>query len=143
MELERFFNGQSAMTKLPFILAVDDDEDSLLLLTKVLELLGCSFISANNGRSALALIRHHQPDLVLLDILLPDLNGIDMIRMLKSHPSTAQIPIVALTALAQAQTQQEILLAGGAGCLTKPYSLEDLEAVVHCYAGCSASLSIA
>jgi two-component system, cell cycle response regulator DivK len=143
MELERLFNGQSTTTNQPFILAVDDDEDSLLLLTKVLELLGCSFVTANNGRSALALVRRHRPDLILLDILLPDLNGIDMIRTIKSHSSTAHIPIVALTALAQVQTQQEILRAGSEICLTKPYSLEDLEAVIRHYGGCSASLSIA
>jgi two-component system, cell cycle response regulator DivK len=143
MELEFLLNGQPATAKQPFVLAVDDDEDSLLLLTKVLELLNCSFVTANNGRSALALVRHHQPDLILLDILLPDLNGIDMIRILKNNPSTADIPIVALTALAQAKTQQEIATAGGAGCLTKPYSLEDLEAVIRHFAGCSTSLSIA
>lgn len=139
----RLTTGQPVTTKRPLILAVDDDNDSLLLLAKVLELLECTSIATHSGREALSLARSRQPDLVLLDILLPDLHGIEVIRALKSNPFTATIPVVALTALARPQDQRDILAAGSDRCLTKPYLLEDLEATVQYYVGGRVSLSIA
>jgi two-component system, cell cycle response regulator DivK len=139
----RLTASQPATAKCPLVLAVDDDDDSLLLLTKVLELLECSSIVANSGRATLSLARSRQPDLILLDILLPDLHGVEVIRALKRNPSTANIPIVALTALARIQDQQDILAAGGDRCLIKPYLLDDLEATIRYYVGCQSSLSIA
>lgn len=119
----------------PLVLAVDDDADSLFLLTEVLSASNYSYVTATNGQAALALAQQHQPDLILLDILLPDLNGIEVLQRLRRDPSTQRIPVIAVTALAKKEDQHRILAAGCDAYLTKPYMLEDLEAKItrHLY----------
>lgn len=79
---------QSACLQAPLVLAVDDDEDSLVLLAGVLEILGWSCVTAGSGEEALARVKLHLPDLILLDIVLPDVNGIDLLPQLRQvHPT--------------------------------------------------------
>lgn len=117
----------------PLILAVDDDEDSLLLVACAIDLFDCSAVVARDGPSALKLALSERPDLILLDILLPHLSGFDLIEQLKSNPLTTTIPIVALTALASTQDRDRLLRAGCDDYLSKPYMLDDLETVVNRY----------
>lgn len=114
----------------PLILVVEDHDDSLLLLSYALELLGCKYICQNDSKTTLLVAKEYQPDLILLDILLPGLNGIQIVQHLKSEPLTLHIPVVAVTALAGKEQKQRILHAGFNDYLSKPYMLEDLEAVV-------------
>ncbi|MUL34872.1 response regulator [Gloeocapsopsis dulcis] len=122
-------SNKQAITQ-PLILAVDDDEDSLLLLTEVVRGNNFACITAQNGKSALSLAQRYQPDLVLLDILLPDLNGIEVVHHLRKSPQTQLIPIIAVTALAKKEDYQRIMMAGCDGYITKPYMLDDLESVI-------------
>lgn len=116
----------------PVILAVDDDEDNLVLVSLAVEqMFNCSLIAAVNGEAAITLTHLYQPDLILLDILLSDLNGIDVVRRLKRHPDTETIPIIAVTALATVENRANLLAAGCDDYLSKPYMLEDLEAVIR------------
>jgi CheY-like chemotaxis protein len=117
-------------SQLPLILVVEDHVDSLLLLSYALELLGCKFICQNDSKTTLLVAKEYQPDLILLDILLPGLNGIEIVQHLKNEPLTRHIPVVAVTALAGKEQKQRILNAGFNDYLSKPYMLEDLEAVV-------------
>lgn len=112
------------------LLAVDDDDDNLLLLTHTLARLDRSLLTAQNGRTALRLARTWQPNLILLDILLPDLSGFEVVNQLKQTAATANIPIIAVTALARADDRQKLLQAGCNDCISKPYLLEDLELAV-------------
>ena len=117
---------------MPLIMAVDNDEDNRVLAARaVKELFDCRAIAAVDGQTAISLAHLTQPDLILLDILLPDINGTEVVRRLKQHPDTNTIPIIAVTALAQATDRSTLLGAGCDDYLSKPYMLEDLEAVIR------------
>lgn len=121
------------MTKQPMILAVDDDADNLLLLTEVLRLFDCYVITANDAKTALLTIESKRPDLVLLDIMLPDLNGIKVIEQIKLNPQTRDIPLIAVTALARDEDRDRICASGCNDYISKPYMIEDMEAIVRRY----------
>lgn len=121
------------MINQPLILAVDDDEDNLLLLTEVLDPIKCSFITAADGQTALKLAEKHQPDLILLDVMLPDVDGLEVVHRLRQNRQTMTIPIIAVTALARVEDRDSLLLAGCNDYISKPYMLDDLEAVIRCH----------
>ncbi|HEY9612246.1 response regulator [Allocoleopsis sp.] len=124
---------QLPMEKQPLILAVDDNEDSLTLLIAVLELYGCIVITATEGSKALALAESYQPDLILLDLILPDLNGETVISHLKQNSKTSQIPIIATTGLARTADQEYFLKLGCTHYLIKPYIIDELEKLLSLY----------
>ena len=117
--------------KQPRILAVDDNEDSLLLLSEVLNVFDCSLLTATSGQGALIITQAYNPDLILLDVMLPDLNGVEVVRYLKHNPITENIPVIAVTALAREEDRDRLLAAGCSGYISKPYMIEDLEAIVR------------
>ena len=121
------------MNNEPIILAVDDDEDNLVLLTEVLEPLNCLVMKATHGQTALRLAQAYQPNLILLDIMLPDLNGIEVVYRLKQNQETAKIPVIAVTALARLEDRDRLILAGCNSYISKPYILDDLEALIRHY----------
>lgn len=115
----------------PLILAVDDHEDNLMLLTEVLSPMNCSCITATEGRVALKLAITQQPDLILLDVMLPDFNGVEVVRCLKQNLQTMKIPIIAVTALARQEDRDRLLLAGCDDYISKPYMIDQLEAIIR------------
>lgn len=124
-------SDQRTLTNRPVILAVDDNLDNLTLMEcQIAAVTSCAVVTAMTGQAALHLAQHQLPDLILLDILLPDLSGIEVVRQLRQATDTAKIPIVALTALARSEERDRILLAGCTDYLSKPYDLDDLEAIV-------------
>ena len=132
MERQSLLQGHPNPVKdQPLILAIEDNEDSLVLLTQALELFDCEVVGARDGQSGFNMALSHDPDLILLDILLPDMNGQDLAMQLRQLPTIATTPIVAVTALAKADDRQQILLSGCNDYITKPYILEDLEAIVQ------------
>lgn len=114
----------------PLILAVDDDEDNLLVLTEVLKPLNCSIITATYGQQALELAQAQQPALILLDVMLPDLSGIEVVYQLKQKPQTRNIPIIAVTALARREDRNRLILAGCDNYISKPYMIDELEIII-------------
>ncbi len=117
----------------PLALVVDDNEDNLLLLTFVLEQLNCQFITAIDGQTALDLAQRYQPALILLDIMLPDLDGFEVFSRLRQNPLTARIPVIAVTAMARPEDQERLLSAGCNEYVTKPYMVDDLEDLLRRY----------
>lgn len=115
----------------PLILVVEDNEDNLVLMRYALEAVGCRSICLQDSYSAVVLAKEHQPDLILLDVLLPGLSGIDIVKLLKREPLTYQIPVVAVTALASAEDRERILFAGFDDYLSKPFMIEDFEFMIH------------
>jgi CheY-like chemotaxis protein len=115
----------------PMVLVVDDDIDNLVLTCHVLEKFACMPICETDGKAALKTIKMYSPDLIVLDILLPNLSGLDIIRSLKSNEATCAIPIIAVTALTSHKNREAVLCAGCKHYITKPYLLEDLEQLVH------------
>lgn len=120
-------------TPQPLALVVDDNEDNLLLLTFVLEQLNCQFITAIDGQTALDLAQRYQPALILLDIMLPDLDGFEVFSRLRQNPLTARIPVIAVTAMARPEDQERLLSAGCNEYVTKPYMVDDLEDLLRRY----------
>lgn len=118
----------------PVILAVDDNLDNLLLLEyQLMSIQQCTFMTATTGETALELAQTHPPDLIVMDILLPDIDGTEVVRRLKQCPLTARIPVVAVTALARSEDRDRILAAGCNDYLSKPYDLGDLESIIYRY----------
>jgi two-component system, cell cycle response regulator DivK len=117
------------------VLIVDDDARNRKLARDVLRLAGLETLEAACGEDAIALARERLPDVVLMDIRLPDLDGGEAVRRLKAEPATAGIPVVALTALTGARAA--LLEAGFAGYVEKPIDVEELPAQVrrHCVDG--------
>lgn len=115
------------------ILVVEDNEDNLLLLTFVLQQYCCSWITARDGRTGLSLARERVPDLILLDIVLPELDGLELIHLLKQNEPTCRIPILAITGLILPEERSRIEEAGCDGYLSKPYQLGDLEQLLDRY----------
>ena len=111
------------MTK---ILVVDDEKGIVDLLVDNLSDEGFNVTSANNGASALVEIYRDRPDVVVLDLMLPVLNGYQVLRELKSHPSTKNIPIIMLTAISSKEVEETVRRLGGDQYLTKPWKLGGL-----------------
>ncbi|MBN1296440.1 response regulator [bacterium] len=108
------------------ILVVDDE----ILMVKAIRLLlskeGYRTLSAHNGQDGLQLATHGLPDLILLDIMMPGMNGWDVLKELKSNPETASIPVVVFTAMELFQGKENSLLAGAADYITKPFESDVL-----------------
>lgn len=133
LEVSGITGGQRSIATRPLILVVDDDKDNLLLMAYVLQPLDCGFIAAVDGLSALQKARTCLPDLILLDILMPQMDGIEVVSQLKQDSKTQTIPVIAVTALAAPNERERILLAGCDDYLTKPFMLEEIETKVRRY----------
>ncbi len=119
------------LEKRPLVLAVDDNQDNLELLAQILDLFGCECVGAVDGGTALTAAASRPPDLILLDICLPDIDGIELVSRLKKNLQLINIPIIAITALAKTEDRDRILQAGCAAYLSKPFDIDQLEALMY------------
>jgi CheY-like chemotaxis protein len=117
----------------PLVLVVDDNEDNLLLLAFVVEQLDCRIVTALDGKTALDLAQDYHPSLILLDMMLPDMDGMEVLSHLKQNPITKTIPVIAVTAMAREQDRDRILLAGCNEYVSKPYAVDELEMLLRRY----------
>ncbi|MEA5496233.1 hybrid sensor histidine kinase/response regulator [Limnoraphis robusta] len=108
------------------ILIVDDTEDNLLVLTEILSREGYNVQSASNGQSALDAAFKQPPDLILLDVMMPDMNGYEVLNYLKSEQRTQEIPIIFISALNEVNEQVKGLSMGAVDYLTKPIHIQEL-----------------
>lgn len=106
------------------VLIVDDNEKNAKLARDVLRFAGFRTIEAGSGGGGFSLAVVHLPDVILMDIRLPDMDGTVVLRNLKEEPRTAQIPVVALTSFAMKGDQESFLEAGFDGYLEKPISVK-------------------
>lgn len=109
------------------VVVADDDRDNLMFISLVLDALNLNYYLANDGKTALDLINDKQPDLVLLDIIMPIMNGIEVNIVIKTNRCTNRIPTVAITALAEQRHIRSIKNAGFDDYIVKPFMIEDLE----------------
>ena len=117
----------------PLALIVDDNERNLRLARDVLVLGGFRTLAAATAGEAIVLAAAHVPDVILLDIRLPDMDGIEAARRLRADPRTAGLPIVALTSLAMKGDREAFLRAGFDGYLEKPISVARFAEQVRSY----------
>jgi len=108
------------------ILIVDDEERNLKLLGVILSSYGYAFETAKNGIEALEKAQSYNPDLILLDIMMPEMDGYETCRRLKENPETQRIPVVMVTALADREAKIKGLEAGANDFLTKPVDTSEL-----------------
>ena len=104
------------------ILVADDDTDSRVIARTILEARGHSVLEVANGRDCVDLAREARPDLVVLDLQMPVLDGFGAAAQLRTHPETAAVPILAATALARRADRQRALRAGCDQVIVKPFS---------------------
>jgi len=107
------------------ILIVDDNENNRKLARDVLEFAGFSTIEATGGVEGVALAIEHQPNLVLMDIRMPDLSGTEALKLLREDSRTADIPVVALTSSTMRGDQERFLAEGFDGYMQKPISVRE------------------
>ena len=109
------------------ILIIDDDTAILELIKVNLELLGHEAITASDGVRGFALARQELPDLIILDVMMPDVDGFTVASRIRNNPSTKDIPILMLTALSMIQDKTKGFDAGVDDYLVKPFELEELK----------------
>ena len=107
------------------VLVVEDNDLNMKLFCDLLEAHGYTTIPTRDGRGVVELVRERRPDLVLMDIQLPGINGIEALRQVRADPACARIPIVAFTASVMQADRSEISAAGFDGFIGKPINLKE------------------
>ena len=119
----------------PVILAADDDLDILGLVAFRLERSGYTVLQAQDGEAAFALAMEHKPDLAVLDVMMPKMDGFELTRRLRAEESTKRMPIIMLTARAQDADVEQGFAAGADDYLRKPFSPQELRMRVQSILG--------
>jgi two-component system cell cycle response regulator DivK len=112
------------------ILYVEDNEDNVYMLRRRLERAGFAVVIASDGMQGIAMATSEQPDLILMDLSLPDVDGWEVTRRIKADPATKHIPVIAITANAMAGDKDKALAAGCDDFDTKPVEIERLLAKI-------------
>ena len=115
---------------MPKILIVEDNPDNMTLTVLLLESAGHTVLTAVDAEAGLTLARDEQPDLILMDIQLPGMDGLEATALLKRDEATRVIPVIALTALAMKGDEERIRAAGCDGYIAKPIGIKDFLASV-------------
>ena len=101
-------------------LVIEDNVDNMKLITFILEKSGYSTVRAENGKTGIELAVTERPDFILLDIQLPDMNGLEVLKVLRSSEINDEIPIIAITSYAMSGDRERMIAAGCNGYLEKP-----------------------
>ena len=117
----------------PQVLVVEDNERNMKLFCDVLQASGYRTLEATTGEDAVAVAIEHRPDLVLMDIQLPDIDGVEALDRVRTDERSASIPVVALTAQAMEGDRERFLAAGFDGYVSKPVNIVDFLATVKCH----------
>ncbi|MHC5731719.1 MAG: response regulator, partial [Nostoc sp.] len=111
----------------PLILLAEDNQPNIDTMSAYLESRGYHLILANNGQQAIDLVRVQRPDLIVMDIQMPGMDGLEAIRQIRADCTLTNVPIIAVTALAMAGDRDKCLAAGATEYLAKPVSLKQLK----------------
>jgi predicted ATPase/signal transduction histidine kinase/ActR/RegA family two-component response regulator len=117
------------------ILLAEDNEANILTYSNYLTAVGYQLSVARNGYEVLSHLEHNQPDLILMDIQMPDMDGLEAIERIRADSSRCQMPIIALTAFAMSHDRERILAAGATAYLSKPVKLRQLDRTIQNYLG--------
>ena len=115
------------------LIGEDEPDNQVILQTVVESLVGVRAAVAGDGLAVLASVERERPRMILLDLMMPGLDGFQVTRQLKGDPATADIPIVAVSAMARPDDREAALAAGCNDFIRKPFELDDLEAVIRTY----------
>jgi len=117
--------------KQPVVLVADDEEDIKVVLRMFLEAVGYEVVTAFDGLDALEQIKSAKPDVVLMDIMMPVIDGIEVVRQMKATPGIRDIPVVMLTAAAQSDMVERAIQAGAADYIVKPFEPETVQRAIE------------
>lgn len=123
----------------PLVLIVDNDPDNLLLASCVVETLGIRCAVTDESDKCLDLIYDLQPDIILLDIVMPKLDGLEITQIIRKDQTLAHISVIAVTGLTRIEDQSRIIEAGCDDYLCKPYLIEELESKIYSCLKCRLS----
>ncbi|MBN3908173.1 MAG: CHASE2 domain-containing protein [Nostoc sp. NMS1] len=110
----------------PQILIVDDDTNHCLMLTSLLQEIGCQTLEASDGKYALQMVTEHHPDVILLDLAMPNMDGFELMVHLQENPQTRSIPIIVSSASVFEESRQRSFQAGATAFLPKPLQIDEL-----------------
>jgi|SRR5690348_327691 len=114
----------------PLVLIVEDHADTREMLRILLNMIGCRVIEAEDGEQAMSVADKGHPDLILLDLRIPLLDGVTVTRLIRSHPVLKEVPIVLITGMDTPQVHREARSAGCNYCLIKPLDFERLQELI-------------
>ena len=117
------------------ILYIEDNPHNMRLVRKMLQTMSLTMLEAMDGMRGLRMAAEHRPDLILLDINLPDIDGLEVVQRLKADPSLAHIPTIALTANAMHGDREQCLASGFDGYLAKPIARMELKNILCQFLG--------
>jgi CheY-like chemotaxis protein len=106
------------------ILVVDDNDMNLMLIAKILELEGYQVASARNGKEAIQSVLDKMPDLAILDVMMPDMDGYELCQKLRQPPLNVAVPIVLLTAMSSDMEREQAMKAGANDIWSKPFDMD-------------------
>lgn len=112
------------------VLIVEDFDDTRAMMKMVLEMKGCLVVEAVNGREAVELAACQCPDLILMDLRMPVMSGVEATRLIHARAETCHVPIVAISAHCEGDWKEEALDAGAVGCVEKPVDFDALDKVL-------------
>jgi two-component system cell cycle response regulator DivK len=129
------------MNQTQTILYVEDNLDNFKLVNRILTIEGFSVYNAVDSREAYTFLSQHTPDLILMDINLPEVDGYTLAGQLRQQPELAEIPIVALTANVMKQDREKSLAAGCNGFIKKPIDVDELPEQIRYYLNMTTKVS--
>lgn len=117
----------------PSILVIDDERGFCDVVTVILESQGYEVHQAHHANDAFGMIDAKAPDLILTDMMMPEVDGVALIRRLRETPNWADIPVVMISAYSEPEIQENALEAGAAAFMSKPFSASELRSTVGAY----------
>ena len=120
----------------PLIFVVDNDRDNLLVASFIIESMGMGFVEIQNSDRCLELVYKLLPDIVLLDIVMPRVNGLEIVGEIAKDRKLAAISTIAVTGLTKTEDKKKLIAAGFDDYLSKPYMIEELENKIYRWLKC-------
>jgi len=115
------------------VLYVEDNEYNRKIVRQLLSRTSYRLREATDGEAALGMVREERPDLILMDVQLPKMSGLDVTRALRADPTTTDIPIIVVTSFALSGDDQRAMAAGASAYIAKPYSPRELLALIQTF----------
>jgi two-component system cell cycle response regulator DivK len=115
------------------VLYVEDNEYNRKIVRQLLTRTSYRLREAADGEAALGMVREERPDLILMDVQLPKMSGLDVTRALRDDPATADVPIIVVTSFALSGDEQRAMAAGASAYIAKPYSPRELLALINTF----------
>ncbi|VEP13891.1 Response regulator containing a CheY-like receiver domain and a GGDEF domain [Hyella patelloides LEGE 07179] len=115
----------------PLVLIVDNDRDNLLFASCVIESMGMNYAATDDSEECLGLVYEIFPDIILLDVVMPKINGLEITRIIKQDQKISHIPIIAVTGLTKTEDKNKLIEGGFNDYICKPYLIEELEFKVY------------